>query len=349
MKATRLALMHLLLSLLFAGNAWAEMVRDLHSASVFVANQSSRALTAASSQALAEVLVKVSGSRLLLADPAIVEALSDSRANVQQYVYTRNEPPAVGFSVRFEFDGDYVADLVRQAGAPLWTASRPLVLAWVVVEDEQGRHFVDRDNWPEQAQVLIDEFSRRGVPVQLPVFDLEDMSALSLNDVWRLNSAVIQKASARYNAQDIIAGRLAEVGVGKSAGDWRYFYRDERVNRSVTVDDLQAFMRDGVNLVAKEISARYAVAPTTGEDGAMLMSVIGVFTYADYSAIASWLENLELIEEVVIERVQGDSIRFRLRAQTDAEQLAPIIELNENLALVPTTELDAVLSYRWQR
>ena len=349
MKATRIALTYGLLALLLAGNAWAEMVRDLHSATVSVANQGSKALTAAASQALTEVLVKVSGSRLLLANPVIVKALSDSRAHVQQYVYTRNELPEVGFSVRFEFDGEYVTDLVRQSGAPLWTASRPLVLAWVVVEDEQGRHFVDRDNWPDEAQVLIEAFSRRGVPVQLPVFDLEDMAALSPNDAWRLNAAAIQAASARYNAQDIVAGRLASVGEGKSAGDWSYFYQDGRVNRSVTVDDLPAFMRDGVNIVASEMAARYAVAPTTGEDGDMHMSVIGVFTYSEYAAIASWLENLELVEEVIIKQIQGDRVRFRLRAQTDAEQLSSIIELNENLLLVPTTELDAVLSYRWQR
>ncbi|MDG2046708.1 MAG: DUF2066 domain-containing protein [Halioglobus sp.] len=349
MRATRVTLMYLLLALLFAGNAWAEMVRDLHSASVPAANQGSKARKAAASEALAEVLVKVSGSRLLLADPIIVKALSNSETHVQQYVYTRNEPPALGFSVRFEFDRKYVTELVKQAGAPLWTASRPSVLAWVVVENENGRHFVDRDNWPEQAQILIDAFSRRGVPVQLPVFDLEDMSALSANDVWRLNSAAIQAASARYNAQDIIAGRLATVVEGESAGDWRYFYRDDRVNRSVSVDDLKAFMREGANIAASELSARYAVAPTTGEDGAMQMAVIGVFTYPEYAAIASWLDNLELIEDVIIEQVQGDRVRFRLQAQTDAEQLASIIELNEHLVRVPATELNPVLSYRWQR
>ena len=348
-KATWIALMYGLLALLLAGNARAEMVRDLHSASVPVANQGSKALTAAASQALAEVLVKVSGSRLLLANPVIVKALSDSRAHVQQYVYTRNEPPETGFSVQLEFDGEYVTDLVRQSGAPLWTASRPLVLAWVVVEDEQGRHFIDRDNWPDEAQVLIEAFSRRGVPVQLPVFDLEDMAALSRNDAWRLNAAAIQTASARYNAQDIVAGRLASVSAGKSAGDWSYFYQDGRVNRSVTVDNLASFMRDGVNIVASEMATRYAVAPTTGEEGDMHMSVIDVLTYPEYAAIARWLEDLELIEEVVIEQVLKDRVLFRLRAQTDAAQLSSIIELNEHLVLIPTVDLDAVLSYRWQR
>lgn len=348
-RTTWVALVYLLLTLLFAGNSWAQMVPDLHSASVPVANQGSKALTAAASKALAEVLVKVSGSDQLLANPVIVKALSESRAHVQQYAYTRNELPERGFSVQFEFDGGYVTDLVRQAGAPLWTASRPSVLAWVVVEDAQGKHFVDRDNWPEEAQMLIEEFSRRGVPVQFPLFDLIDMAALSPNDAWRLSSASIEAASARYDAQNVVAGRLASISDGKSVGDWSYFYRDTRVNRSVTVDGLRPFMRDGANIVAQEMAARYAVAATAVEAGDIKMSVTGVATYAEYAAIAKWLANLELVEEAIIEQVQGDRVQFRLRAQTDIVQLSSIIEINEHLQPVPVSGLNTALSYRWQK
>ena len=131
--------------------------------------------------------------------------------------------------------------------------------------------------------------------------------------------------------------------------EWLGRHQDGRVNRSVTVDNLASFMRDGVNIVASEMATRYAVAPTTSERGDMHMSVIDVLTYPEYAAIARWLEDLELIEEVVIEQVLKDRVLFRLRAQTDAAQLSSIIELNEHLVLIPTVDLDAVLSYRWQR
>ena len=348
-KTTLVAWAYLLLALLMAGNTVAQMVPDLHSANVPVANQGANALSSAATKALAEVLVKVSGSDHLLANPIIVNALSDAREQVQQYAYTRNDPPEVGFTVHFEFDGGYVTDLVREAGAPLWTANRPPVLAWVVIEDEQGRHFVDRDNWPQQAQMLLEEFSRRGVPVQFPLFDLMDMAALSPNDAWRLSPAFIEAASARYNAQNIVAGRLATVSEGKSVGDWSYFYRDTGANRSVTVNDLRVFMRDGANMVAREMAARYAVAADTVEAGDIRLSVIGVLSYAEYAAIARWLENLELVEEAVIEQIRGDRVQFRLRAQTDVVQLASIIEINEHLLPVPASGLDAALSYRWQK
>ncbi len=57
--------------------------------------------------------------------------------------------------------------------------------------------------------MLVEEFSRRGVPVQLPVFDLADTTAVSPEDAWRLDATVLQAASVRYNVGNVVAGRLA--------------------------------------------------------------------------------------------------------------------------------------------
>lgn len=346
-RKTQVALMWTLLALLAAANSRAEIVSDLHTAIIPVADQSSQAMAAASRQALAEVLVKVSGSNGLLRNPAIVAALADSRSHVQQYAYVRDKAPEAGFSVRFVFDGAYITDLVVKAGAPLWTANRPLVLAWVVVEDEQGRHFVNWDSTPEHAQLLADEFSRRGVPVQLPVFDLIDTAAVSPEDAWRLDAGVIQAASVRYDVQDVVAGRLANSSGGNSLGDWSYIHQENRINRSVTAPDLQAFLRTGVNIVADEMAARYAVEPSAGDEGGVRMSVTGVSTYADYAAIVNWLESLELVETAIIEQVQGDRIELRLQARADATQLASIIALNRQL--LPGSGTSAQLNYQWRK
>ncbi len=357
MTKTRMVLLWTLLALA-AGGSRAEVVADLHSASVPVANQSSEALTAAARVALAEVLVKVSGSRDLLQKPVIVAALDDARNRVQQYGYERNDPPSSGLSLRFVFDGPYVTNLVKRAGAPLWTANRPTVLAWVVVEDEQGRHFINRDSAPREAQMLVEEFSRRGVPVQLPVFDLADTTAVSPDDAWRLDATVIQAGSARYNVQDVLAGRLASLSDGKSLGDWSYFNHDEHTNLSVTVPDLQTFLREGVNVVASEMAARYAVAPTGGGSAGVRVSITGVSSYADYAAIVKWLEGLELVDHANVEQVQGDRIELLLQAQADAAHLATTIELNNRLVPVPMTGTESAsgigtaptqLNYQWRK
>jgi hypothetical protein len=345
----RLVLMSALLALLGAGNSQALLVANLHSATVPVADQSSKALSTAARQGLAEVLVKVSGSRQLLKNPEIVAALGQSRSHVQQYYYVRGETSAAELLVRVDFDGAFVTDLVRKAGAPIWTANRPVVLAWVVLDGEQGKQFVSWDSTPVQAQLLVDAFARRGVPVQFPVFDLNDMTAVSAENVWRLDRTAIEAASARYNVQDVIAGRLAGPSGGKSAGNWSYFYQGGRVNRSATVPDLQAFLRTGAGIVAGEMSARYALLPTTGGEGEIHMLVTGVSSYVDYAAIVRWLEDLELVEHVNIRRVRGEQIELQLQAQVDASQLAGLIELNDHLLPASTSGSSAQLNYQWQK
>jgi hypothetical protein len=342
------ALMWTWLALVSAQSVRADVVANLYAASVPVTEQSARVLESASKEAMAEVLVKVSGSKNVLQYPTVAAALKDARSHVQQYAYVRGTPPAPALSLRFEFDGGYITDLVSQSGAPLWTANRPAVLAWVVVEDEQGKHFINQETAPDEMQWLVEEFSRRGVPVEIPVFDLIDTAAVSTDDVWSLDGAAIQSASARYNLQEVVAGRLAVSSAGKSLGDWSYFRQDERINRSVTVPDLQAFLRSGVNIVAADMASRYAVAPTGGVDGGLSLVITGVSDYGDYAAIANWLEKLELVDYVNVEKVQGDRVEFRLQAKTDAAQLAGIINLNDRLTPTPMLGDATQLSYQWR-
>ena len=348
MKKACVALMWTWMALTSAHSAVADVVADLYAAVVPVTEQSSSLRDAAAKEAMAEVLVKVSGSKNVLQYPTVAAALRDARSHVQQYSYVRGTPPAPALSLRFEFDGNYITDLVTESGAPLWTANRPAVLAWIVVEDEQGRHFINEETAPDEAQWLVEEFSRRGVPVQIPVFDLTDAAAISTDDVWSLDAYAIQSASSRYNAQEVVAGRLAKSGTGKALGDWSYFRQDERINRSVTVPDLQAFLRSGVNIVAADMASRYAVAPTSGAGGGLSLAITGVSNYGDYAAIANWLEKLELVDYVNVEKVQGDRVEFRLQAKTDAAQLAAILQLNQRLTPLPVLGDGTQLSYQWR-
>ena len=222
-----------MLCLFVTMSARADIVPDLYSAQVPVAGQNSSALVRGSRAALADVLVKVSGSFDLLKDPAIKAALKDARSHVQQYAYSRDRQGDGGLSARFEFDSAFVSGLVRQAGAPLWTANRPLVLAWVVVEDEAGRRFLSRDAMPEQAAVVLAEFSRRGVPVQIPLFDLADTAAVSPEDAWRLDTLVLQAASQRYKVEDIVVARLSTRTAGKLTGDWKYIHLDDQLRQHI--------------------------------------------------------------------------------------------------------------------
>ncbi len=78
----------ILLLLLATAPVQAEFVRDLYSAEVPVAGRQQAALDAASRDAMAQVLVKLSGSEEVLAFPEVKSALSQSRGygNVIAYI-----------------------------------------------------------------------------------------------------------------------------------------------------------------------------------------------------------------------------------------------------------------------
>jgi hypothetical protein len=330
----------------------AEIVRDLYSAEVPVADQSEQALAAAAGEALAEVLVKVSGSEEVLRDAPIRAALGKARDHVQQYVYRRRAGPGGALGAHFEFDEGFVTGLVTEAGAPLWTANRPRVLVWLVLEDSDGRNFVTGESEPDLTRSLLAEFSRRGVPAQLPLFDLSDASALSPEQAWRLHAPSLRGASLRYDVQDVLAGRMAPLSAGEWVGEWSYLHGSERLDRSLTAPTPEAFMRQGAALVAENMASRYAVLPSRGDGGTVLMSVSGVYSYADYAAIVAWLEGLELVDSADVRRIERDTIELSLRAHTDAASLATMIALNERLQPLPDpyggTPRSSSLSYQWR-
>ena len=334
--------------LLVAAAARAEIVKDLYSAQVPVADQSPAQLASASRAALEAVFVKVSGSASVLRNPVVAAALPGARQHVQQYSY--NKDPAVpgGLLAEMLFDRSYVNNLMIESGAPVWTANRPTVLVWLVKEEAGVQQFVNAETDPALVAQLRREFSHRGVPLQLPLYDLVDTAALSVEQARALNSAALEQASSRYQLQDVLVGGVALQSDGRVTGKWNYFSGSDRSQRSATAESEALFVREGVGLVAEAMAARYAVA-ASAQDVGLAMSVTGVTSYADYAAVVSWLESLELVERADVESVQGDRILVRLQAQAAADQLATVIELNKQLVPIPVTGAGADLNYLWQK
>ncbi len=337
-----------LLIVMLSGPAFAVVVENLYEAEVTVADHGKQALAAAAKVALSEVFVKVSGSVEVLQNPAIAAELKRARTYVQQYSYTRDEDAQGDLAARFEFDSSVVSRLVTDSGAPLWTANRPAVLVWVVVKDAQGSRFLSRELAPEVLAKLQQGFGQRGVPLRFPLHDLQDSATLSVDEVWRLQASPIFNASQRYGVQDVLAGRLTVLSSGTWLGDWIYLSEDNRVDRSVTAESVDAFLGEGVSLVAEEMAGRYAVATSSTQAGGIMMSVSGVSNYRDYADIVAWLESLELIEHANVETIRGPDIQLRLLARADASQLKATIELNQRLIPREETLTSDQLSYQWQ-
>lgn len=348
LQILRLLVCVLWISCLVPLSGRAAIVADLYSAQVPVDDRGTAALTDAAQAALSQVLVKVSGSEGVLQSPEVISAMGSARNRVLTYAYVEQPGEAAQPEVRFEFDADYVTDLVRRSGAPLWTANRPPVLAWVVVQEDNRQRFLSEESDAELADAIKEAFSRRGLILQLPLHDLKDAAAVRASDAWSRNRTTLREASRRYAVADIAIARFTAAADGEYAADWVYWSADDAVTAPSRRGQPEGVVQLGADLIADTMAARYAVSPSSGEVIAVRMLVSGVFEYGDYAGIVRWLRSLEPISYANLERVQGDRLTLVMGTRAQPSSLRRIIELNERLVPEQTRDPYVPLSYRWQ-
>lgn len=338
-----------LLCLCLVQTATARVVDGLYSARIAVSDRSQSTFEAAVREGLAEVLVKITGSREVLALPALERAVRDAREFLQQFSY-RSTGESNELALELSFSSDSVRNLVIEAGAPLWTANRPQVLVWLAIDEPQGRRLVGAESHPALVDAMGHEFQRRGLPLLLPILDIEDVVAVSPGGVWRQDLPEIMQGSARYPAGQVLIGRVAALSGGRWLGDWVLYDGRNRAERAVNADSASAFLEEGVDLAADVVAGRFALTSSlTGGNAGSRLEVSGVDSYADYAAIVSWLESLELVEYANLEWLRDDRLTLNIVAKTDLQSLRPLIELNKRLIPDARRGESGDLVYTWQK
>lgn len=324
-------LIHLLLLALIFGpaNALAVIVENLYRAEVEVKDHSVPALQRASREGLAQVLVKVSGGQGVLDNAQVKSALADNRRYLQRYQYSRVADGRL--NLQMHYDSQLITTLLKEARQPLWTANRPPLLVWLVVDDAEGRRYATADSHPQLIAELQAGFNRRGLPAVFPLYDLEDTRNVSIHDLWRLNALAVYHGSRRYDVSTMLVGRMTAQSDGRWMGDWLYLGEGDRLASSFYGRDLHQLSAAGVDFVADHLAQRYAVAAGQSQGVDVLVRVDALYSYMDYRQVVTYFEGIELIETAYPAYVDGTSMIFRLRAQADAEQLRRLFSLNRRL------------------
>ena len=125
----------LIMATLPGGPARAAIVPDLYAAEVPLQVRDSQAVDEAFQAALDQVLERVTGRRDVAAQPEAAALRSRARSMVQQWSYTRQGLWAM-------FDPGLLGRELQDAGLPQWGAERPLLLAWLVLDEDLRPAFV---------------------------------------------------------------------------------------------------------------------------------------------------------------------------------------------------------------
>lgn len=328
---------------------------DIYSASVQVDSQLEDDRKAAFTEGLKQVFVKITGDSTYLENPELEPVLNDAARYVAGFSYQRNPwfgrqsvegSPAKGeeaagvhsmpekaYVLRVQYEESAVLQNLRGLGMPVWGALRPTVLAWVVMQREGERYLVNSDH-PELVSSLSRESDRFGIPVFLPVGDLEDLSAVNLNDLWGLFPSAVTEASKRYPSDFKLLARVYEAEEGLEL-KWSLLLGGQVQTERAKSVDYHSLWRQMNESVAKELSKRFAVTSDPNQDGQELIVVVsGIEQFVDYARMAEHLDSLSSVEAASVLQVEQDTVRFSIRLRGSRSSFEQQVALAGKLKMV---------------
>ena len=298
-------------------------VRDLYRADIPVQGQTRAERNSAIRTALQQVLTRVTGRRDFNDNEFIREALNAPLRFVQQFRYRRMDPPRVVITddgleetyiewLRLDFDEQSVNALLRQAGLPLWGKARPSILMWVAVEDRNQRNIISGSLPGSERETLEAAATERGIPILIPLMDLQDQTSLHFADLWGDFQDAIRRASERYQPGGILVGRVYSHADGQWQGRWTLYLGDGRYHWTLDGSTQAAVMTAGINEMADKLGQQFAQVEGQDTRDRVEVVVSDIQSLAQYARAAGYLASLDVVDGVQATEVGQNQVAFML-------------------------------------
>lgn len=337
---------------------------DLYATEVRVANESSEERSKGLVSALAIVIKKVSGDPKVVEQNKIAAALSKASSFVQQFRYRvelgdtipGNDKPVETRYLWAKFDKTSIDNLLQQANINVWAQNRPKILLWLAIEQQGQRRLFDLNETPENLTTILNTAKSRGIPLQLPLLDLQDQAKLQTADLWAGFEGAIRSASERYPHDAILVGRLRQLDEQLWSTNWSLFGQNEKHDFAINNIALAQALSRGLNDAQDRLAAKHApqnTAPVANapinHHGALLVRFSGIDSLRAYSRLMSIVKRQNEVNRFKLYQISGDSVLFEVLATTNPANLASNLAATGQLVeiqVTPTPDEPVDFAYR---
>lgn len=319
--------------LLFLGFSTCQAaVTPLYETTIACQSQAEAERQALFKQGLVQVLEKLSGETGFEKDEKVKHAFAHISDYVEQYAYQGNQ-------LNVRYSTDLINRLMNQSGhTAVWGQRRPNVILWLAVEDNQQRHLVGQETDPVLQAKLETWAKDKGLPLLLPLMDLEDVSSVTVTDVWGQFPTTLQQASKRYDAQVILVAKLSHTpGTEKPwTATWQLFMANDTPSWTVSGATQEEVLMQGIASTSHYLVGRFGqkgISRTPSSDKPFLVAVDNVQNGNDYASVEKYLSNLQPANAVNIRRIDGAMATFEItpRSGSGREAFEQALQLEHHL------------------
>ena len=307
-------------SVLAAGAALAA-APGFYEAEVEVTDQTAATRRSAARVGLERVLIRLSGTAPLPAEPVLQEALSQPERYYDRYLVLADD------RLKLFFTPSALLELIDRAKLPLWPLRRPTAIAWLALEQGGAREIV-RGGHP-LAVALVAEARRRGVEVRLPLMDLRDQLGVQPAAVWGRSSLVLAEASRRYGAAAVLIGRLRKDAGDTWSGDFSHWQAGDQFTFQINNLDFEQAGAAGVNLLANAMASRAAIPWRPTQPRSLVVS--GIASPLHYGSLLRYLAGLEYLAGLAVVGLDQDRLDIRVDSRAEAGRLVALLQADGHM------------------
>lgn len=246
----------------FGCAAMGATVAGLYETEVGIADANEQARGDAELRALRAVLIKLTGTRNV--DVLAALALHDGPLRdliEQSQVRGNNDDERRRLWARF--DEPRLNSLLARSRIPLWGRTRPLTAVMLAIDDGQSKRLLAAGENSGFAAILNGAAAARGIPMVLPLMDLQDARQLRPDSLVAGDDAGTRTTADRYRGEALVYGALAATAAGWQL-EWTLQVGDERRNRS-NKGTPNVLLQWLVNSIADALATRFMVALSSAE------------------------------------------------------------------------------------
>lgn len=351
-------LVALLLACLMAP-AWSARTLDLYAEEAVLAqNAGQEDQDEAVSEALSRVLIRATGNDSVLELEPLAAALETPNRFLSTFRFEHSdvtltnvlgEPVPTKLMV-MQFDRGAVEQVLIDNSLPVWGSKRPVTLVWLADRLEGDNHILADSEQGSAVQRLKDYARERGIPLTLPIMDLDDTLNVDFTDVYGLFVDNLDAASERYQPDAVLIGRLSRHG-NEYQANFMYRLQQERRRYQVRASSRSELMEALVDQMSVRLANQYAVVLDPLLAGQLSLRVTAVDNLATLAEVERYLQSQNLITRVTLRQVEPDAVRFDLEISGSESQLRDILALDERLAQFDDVSVESRdntdLLYQW--
>ena len=296
---------------------------DLYRVREPVTSQQPAERTEALQGAFDTLLLRLTGDPEAGQRPELDALRKDPQQLVGRYVYEDQ-------SIVVDFDPATTERSLRAAGVSLWGADRPSVLGWWLNQSDDGVQLLG--DGQQSATLLRAAAQHRGLPLRLPIADLEEQLSITAEALKAERAPAVQAAAERYDADSLLTVLAQPTDAGWQA-DWQFWLGDA-ATRGQAEGDSQAALADAVMLaVSRFLAPRYL---TSASAETITLEILG----ADVQRFAEIERLLEPLDARLL-RMGSDRLIYRLEASPEQLRAQLALAKLHEVAVEPEPSAEA--------